>query len=269
MRNKYLETLELQPGATKADLKAAYRRLSKRYHPDVNKAANAEEKFIEIAEAYNFLKQAGPKPHNENRRYDYDPFVSEYDHWRQAARAKAKQRAREKHKEEVEFIEKALKGFNIIALLALLLNGLLFVDYLLPRKEYNQRIKTIEMMNVNTGLTEFALVYRGQDFDEIYFEDFDIRFNSGELPYLGPYESAMVIATRIFRKPISVIIKRDGLVKEYTNPYNIYRFFKVVPFIFVLLFSYRVIKKNKDRKLGLGILLAFFIMFQLLIFFTF
>ncbi len=269
MRNKYLEILELQPGATKTDLKAAYRRLSKKHHPDINKAAGAEEKFIEINEAYNFLKQAGPKPNNEKRRYDYDPFVSEYDQWRQAARSKAKQRAREKHKEEVEFIEKVLKGFNVIALISLLFNGLLLVDYLLPKKEYYQRIRTIEMMNVNTGLTEFALVYKGQEFDEIYFEDFDIRFNRAELPYLDTYESATVIATRIFRKPISVIIKCDGLVREYTNPYNIYRFFKVIPFVFVLLLSYKVIKKNRDRKLGLGILLVFFMMFQLIVFLIF
>ncbi len=265
MRNKYLETLELQPGATKADLKAAYRRLSKRYHPDVNKAANAEEKFIEIAEAYNFLKQAGPKPHNENRRYDYDPFVSEYDHWRQAARAKAKQRAREKHKEEVEFIEKALKGFNIIALIALLLNGLLFVDYLLPRKEYNQRIKTIEMMNVNTGLTEFTLVYKGRNFDLIYFEDFETKFSSkSRVKAFDHYESATVIATLILKEPIGVKIIIDGIA-IYNEPDNIYKFFITIPMVLILLAFYKFIK-NFDHRLALAVLLIVVLVYQLLVF---
>lgn len=52
MQNKYLEILQLQPGATKQEIKKAYRRLSKIYHPDISKDEFAKEKFIEINEAY-------------------------------------------------------------------------------------------------------------------------------------------------------------------------------------------------------------------------
>ncbi len=35
--------------ASDRDIRAAYKRLSKKYHPDINKAPNAEEQFVEIA----------------------------------------------------------------------------------------------------------------------------------------------------------------------------------------------------------------------------
>ena len=54
-RNHYT-VLGLKAGASDDDIKKAYRTLAKRYHPDKNKEAGAEEKFKEIAAAYEILK---------------------------------------------------------------------------------------------------------------------------------------------------------------------------------------------------------------------
>lgn len=52
----FYRLLELQSGASIAEIKASYRRLARRYHPDVNPAdRQAKEKFIAITEAYQFL----------------------------------------------------------------------------------------------------------------------------------------------------------------------------------------------------------------------
>jgi curved DNA-binding protein len=52
----YYSILGLERGASDDDIRKAYRKLARKYHPDVSKEANAEEKFKEIGEAYETLK---------------------------------------------------------------------------------------------------------------------------------------------------------------------------------------------------------------------
>jgi curved DNA-binding protein len=51
----YYQVMGLERGATQDDIKRAYRKLARKYHPDVSKEKNAEEKFKELQEAYNVL----------------------------------------------------------------------------------------------------------------------------------------------------------------------------------------------------------------------
>lgn len=61
----YYETLGIQRSATDAEIKSAYRKMARKYHPDVNKTKEAEEKFKDINEAYEVL---GDK--TKRQRYD-------------------------------------------------------------------------------------------------------------------------------------------------------------------------------------------------------
>src|SRR3972149_2062481 len=63
----YYEILGVDRNASNDDLKAAFRRLARQYHPDVNNAPDAEERFKEINEAYAVLSDA-------DRRAAYDRF---------------------------------------------------------------------------------------------------------------------------------------------------------------------------------------------------
>jgi curved DNA-binding protein len=54
----YYATLGVDRNATQDQIKAAYRKLARKYHPDVSKEAGAEEKFKEVSEAYETLKDA-------------------------------------------------------------------------------------------------------------------------------------------------------------------------------------------------------------------
>jgi curved DNA-binding protein len=54
----YYAILGVKKDATADDIKNAYRRLARKFHPDVSKEKNAEEKFKEMAEAYETLKDA-------------------------------------------------------------------------------------------------------------------------------------------------------------------------------------------------------------------
>ncbi|QWP75167.1 DnaJ domain-containing protein [Lysobacter sp. K5869] len=52
----YYDTLGVEPSAGEAEIKTAYRRLARKYHPDVSKEAGAEEKFKAVNEAYEALR---------------------------------------------------------------------------------------------------------------------------------------------------------------------------------------------------------------------
>lgn len=55
MGKDYYKTLGVSKGASEDEIKKAYRKLALKYHPDKNKAADAEEKFKALAEAYDVL----------------------------------------------------------------------------------------------------------------------------------------------------------------------------------------------------------------------
>ena len=61
----YYDILGVKRGATDSEIKSAYRKLARKYHPDVNKTKEAEAKFKEINEAYEVL---GDKA--KRQRYD-------------------------------------------------------------------------------------------------------------------------------------------------------------------------------------------------------
>src|SRR3954467_12228840 len=61
----YYKTLGLERGASEDDIKKAFRKLARKYHPDVSKEANAKEKFQEVSEAYETL-------HDKEKRAAYD-----------------------------------------------------------------------------------------------------------------------------------------------------------------------------------------------------
>lgn len=63
----YYEILEVSKDATKEEIKSAFRKKARQYHPDVNKAPDAEEKFKEIGKAYETLM-------DDNKRATYDRF---------------------------------------------------------------------------------------------------------------------------------------------------------------------------------------------------
>ncbi|MEA3151070.1 MAG: curved DNA-binding protein [Gammaproteobacteria bacterium] len=67
----YYETLGVARGADTEELKRAYRKLARKYHPDVSKEKNAEEKFKNVQEAYEVLKDT-------EKRAAYDQLGRNY-----------------------------------------------------------------------------------------------------------------------------------------------------------------------------------------------
>jgi molecular chaperone DnaJ len=66
-KRDYYEVLGIDKNASEADIKSAFRKLAKKYHPDVSKEENAAEKFKEAQEAYAVLS-------DPQKRKQYDQF---------------------------------------------------------------------------------------------------------------------------------------------------------------------------------------------------
>lgn len=67
----YYEIMGVERNSTQDEIKRAYRKLARKYHPDINKSADAEEKFKEMGEAYEVLK-------DPEKRAAYDQLGQSY-----------------------------------------------------------------------------------------------------------------------------------------------------------------------------------------------
>ena len=88
MDKNYYDVLGVSKNANESDIKSAFRKLSKKYHPDINKEAGAEDKFKEINEAYSVLSDPekkqmydtfGTVDPNAMGSGGFDPFAQGFD----------------------------------------------------------------------------------------------------------------------------------------------------------------------------------------------
>ena len=69
-KRDYYEVLGVSKTANDDEIKKAYRKLSKKYHPDINKEADAEDKFKEVTEAFEILSDS-------QKRAAYDQTINQ------------------------------------------------------------------------------------------------------------------------------------------------------------------------------------------------
>ena len=124
MFSKFYQILGLREGASKEDIKNAYRLLAKKFHPDVSDEKDANKRFIEITEAYEILMNRkviddlrATSDHVAEQQYTYEYFVNQA---REKAR-RASQMRYESLKEEHEAFQKS-GIYDIMLLLEYALN---------------------------------------------------------------------------------------------------------------------------------------------------
>ena len=145
MYSNYYQILQIPETAKIQEIKAAYRRLAKKFHPDLNKSPDAHNNFIMVNEAYEFLIRlnAAPTRTVHNRAQQKYSKEQVYKKWVEHERAKARARAAyEANKKFEQFMKSPIYKttqiiYNFYDLLSISMGVLiiaaslfgLFVDY--------------------------------------------------------------------------------------------------------------------------------------------
>ena len=87
--SEYYQVLDLPLNSSFNDIKKAYRRKARQYHPDINHSPDARNKFILVTEAYDFLI----RNHNKILK-DEEAYRQAMENWRKYRQDKTRQRAR-------------------------------------------------------------------------------------------------------------------------------------------------------------------------------
>ena len=226
MRNSYLEILELSPGATKEQIKKSYRRLSKKYHPDLGKVTSSKQKFIELTEAYDFLMETGPSPHNEAIAYDYDPAQEEYEARRRWAREQAERKAKEREANSLR-VDQFLRVVNWVALV---LTSIFILDLILPNLKYEAMVTGMEvpMEYQPGGQYSRGRWVRSKDRLRIKTTEgfIDLR-SSFRNKAIRSGDRAVLAKSMILRFSKYMILKKSGKRYGTTNP--LFSYFIILP----------------------------------------
>jgi hypothetical protein len=247
MRGSAYKLFGLSPGASEEEIRKRYRELVKKFHPDVNKDANAEKKFIEIQAAYEELMREPEAQLGINHPTE-STFQEEYTSYREHARQQFQAR-KKKEAEELEKLYVRLQTGPIhllhrcIALLSLIVLLTLCLDLILP----NQRVSAVIISystdvyhSMNGNLVSLAKTNQGESF---FLNAFSNRFFDTN-PFIE------IKKTAIFHQSVSVLSHSKESLQEIPIHFSFYwAQFLLFPF-FLIPIAFLIYRK-KD---------AFFIM---------
>jgi hypothetical protein len=254
MVNYYLELLGLQAGASEEDIKKAYRRLSKKYHPDASGTERTRDQFIAITEAYNFLTEVGPRPHFESIAYDYDPLEKAYREQRERARRQARARAEEAFRYKQRALNNIIAVMNVIFLVGSFFNTMLIIDMLLPVQQKEAFIRDM---------------YGGR-YTSFEFDDLLVQTDEIYVPHVDRSVPAMIYYSYVFHQPIAVRLMLEGQMVKLPQFYSVYTYYDwLILVYFGVLIVYQRYMINSDNKMYVVMVVLFILFCQLVLFFSF
>jgi curved DNA-binding protein CbpA len=219
MRGSAYKLFGLSLGASEEEIRKRYRELVKKFHPDVNKDAHAEKKFIEIQAAYEVLMQE-PEAQMDIEHPSEPTFEAEYSAYREHARQQFQAR-KKKEAEDLEKLYVRLQSGPIhllhrcIALVSLIVLLALCLDLILP----NQRVSAVITSystdvyhSMNGNLVSLAKTNQGESF---FLNAFSNRFFD-----INPFIE--INKTTIFHQSVSVLSRSNEFLQEIPIHFSFY-----------------------------------------------
>jgi hypothetical protein len=259
MHNDYLQILGLTTGASEQDIKSAYRRLAKKYHPDINSNEEARQQFLKATEAYKFLMDVGPRPNQEYVGYDYNPYQEKYDQWRESAKAYARERAAEEAAYQQNLLGKIFSRFSYINFVILIFNFVIVIDNFLPEQAHEDKVLAVSQLHYRQSPYS-GLVHM---YDQVLFTNFELRVEKNAAKGLQDNRAM------IYTSPLLNFIKYaevklpDGLRQLYPE-YDIYYVFRLlVPLIFCFCVAYFFLPDRHVNKITVLVAISILAVIQL------
>ena len=230
MVKNYYKTLGLSTSATKAEIKVAYRKLAKKYHPDKNKSKQASQLFIEVNEAYAYLTNEGTsyrinypeKTTNSNKsKSSEDELRKRMDWARKYAQYKKVKEERMMELEYYKIHNSSRKKFiNLINWVSISFAFLILVDFkILPTSSIH-----VDLITKYVDVGSDKLVFKFKDVDDNNFNFGvsleDVRFlNNAKIKDYSTEKSIL------FRQNTHMLLNIDNEIISIENNFCVYKVF--------------------------------------------
>ena len=230
MVKNYYKTLGLSSSASKAEIKVAYRKLAKKYHPDKNKSKQASQLFIEVNEAYAYLTNERSsyrinypeKTTNSNKsKSSEDELRKRMDWARKYAQYK---KVKEERMMELEYYKihnsSRKKIINLINWVSISFAFLILVDFkILPTSSIN-----VDLITKYVDVGSDKLVFKFKDVDDNNFNFGvsleDVRFlNNAKIKDYSTEKSIL------FRQNTHMLLNIDNEIISIENNFCVYKVF--------------------------------------------
>lgn len=256
MRAQFLAVLGLPAGATEQQIKRAYRKLSKKYHPDLNPNPEAHEKFILITKAYDYLTE---NPYETTTSYTQTTYTyqppkeTDYERWRRETKAKNAKIRRERKAHHKRIIEIVAKNVVYPVAFISLLNIIAILDVIIPGKITQQRINNTEIISDFNGY--FLL---------IHFEDCQLLTEANHIQsILNRKTKYSVMTSRILNYPLYLNLDLYGKIEAKNNPTRRLSVQICLVIFFCIIFF---LAQHPDWKIGCALAVLIFFLAEFLSF---
>lgn len=244
---KYYKLFGLKKGCSEEEIRKKYKSLAKRYHPDHNKSLNANEKFIEIQKAYEYLLQdIKGKRKSDNNEDDFQEYRTRENEWilyRKRAYERYRAKKRKERKELEDWCKRIDLGFRKSALYftafisIFIIVAMLVDDFLPPRKEESRidKYSTIQYKSMNNKPVMVAETFDGKSY---WLNSFNTR-------ELNRYPKTHIEKTAIFGHPQNLIVYSGMNIQYVPIHFNFY-WAQLVVFSILLIPILACLYRNKD-----------------------
>lgn len=258
----YHQILGVKPDASKEEIKDAYRRLSKKYHPDVNDSENAHEQFLLLKEAYEHLSHDHVKDPWAEVEDLYQQIKEEEIQRRNKAREYADQLRKEKQERLVNAIYSITKPFKFVAYFILVSNLIFLGDKYLPAQQIHEKV--VEHMDIEEAKNAYE-----QNFI-IKFETVTLKVSKAELKEISNYQliDGDIRVSAISGIPKSAIVRNfNDELWSVEQSFSVIEGFSALIFAQLLLAGLFLFKKfNPYELLNLTIIITMVSIIQLSIY---